>query len=164
VALKDLRRAHTLMERGEHANAAVLFERQAREAGDRGLYLPAAHLFLQAGRARLLAGESAAGEGHLRQGLEILANIGDHRRMSRSGSLLVKDLVRMAQDRLAEEVRMFVKQALEKLPAAAVAPESAPAHVPYKCMQCGAILRAEDIEPGDSGSPVCVYCGSLANP
>jgi hypothetical protein len=163
IALKDLRRAHTLMERGDHANAAVLLERQARDAGDRGLLLPAAHLHLQAGRARLLAGESEVGEKHIRRGLEILANTGDPRRLAKSGNLILKDLARLDQLTLAEEIRVWLGPALADTAGAGKILDPVNAHftLPLKCPQCGAILRAEDIEHEKSGSPLCVYCGSL---
>ncbi len=165
VALKDLRRAHKLMERGEHANAAVLFERQARDAGDRGHLLPSAHLHLQGGRARLMAGETETGEYHLRQGLEILSRGADPQRLAKSGNLLVGDLARLGFDKLAGEIKEFLERELEKhLPGAFTGLETTPSPPAFKCSKCGAILRVEDIETGDSRSPVCVYCGSLAGP
>ena len=160
VALKDLRRAHALMERGEHANAAVLFERQARDAGDRGLLLPAAHLSLQAGRARLLAGEIEVGRQHLHQGLEILSNREDLQRLEKSGSLLIKDLTSLGQDQLAEQVKEFLGQVFENHSGIEANTDTAHPFIPYKCQKCGAFLRAEDLETGDSQSTVCVYCGS----
>jgi hypothetical protein len=163
VALKDLRRAHALMERGEHANAAVLFERQARDAGDRGLFLPAAHLYLQAGRARLLAGDTEAGKRHLYQGLRVLADGGDLHRLARSGSLLEIDLAQMGYARLAEEIKEFLVQELRNFSGTVPIPETTPSALLFQCSKCGAVLRNDDIEPGESRKPVCVYCGSLVN-
>lgn len=164
IALKDLRRAHSLMGRGEHANAAQLFERQARDAGDRGLYIPSAHLHLQAGRARLLAGETEAGANHLRQGLMILEQKGKPRRLALSGSLIMHDLENLGLSALAKELREWLEQALEAHPdAAANHTQESPSRsgLPVSCSKCSAVLRAEDIERGDKGSRVCVYCGSL---
>jgi hypothetical protein len=161
AALKDLRRAHTLMERGEHANAAVLFERQARDAGDRGFSMPAAHLHLQAGRARVLAGESEAGAKNVQRGLEILTETGERQRLAKSGSLLVKDLARLGQDRLTEEVKKFLDLKLDYPLEDLMAQETVSSTLPIKCPKCWAVLRAEDIESRGRRGPVCVYCGSL---
>jgi hypothetical protein len=164
VALKDIRRANTLMERGEHANAAQLFERQARDAGDRGLHLQSAHLHLQAGRARLLAGEVDTGADHLRLGLKVLSERGKPRRLALSGNLLLNDLENLGQVQLEQELRNWLEQSLADHPDAGAnltqgSSERVP--LPIKCSKCGAILRGEDIERWDAGSLVCLYCGSL---
>jgi hypothetical protein len=161
IALKDLRRAHSLMERGEHANAAVLFERQARDAGDRGLYLPAAHLCLQAGRARFLAGETEAGEARIHQGMDILAKNSNPLRLAKSGGLLMQDLSRLGQETLAEDVKQYLEQELKNHPESVAVPEALSPGLPFKCLKCNAILRPEDLEPIGNRDQVCVYCGSL---
>jgi hypothetical protein len=164
VALKDIRRAHSLVERGDHENAAHLFERQARDAADRGIYLPAAHLFLQAGRARLLAGETSTSGLLLRKGLGILAERVNSRRLMISGNQLIEDLLSMGDGQLAVDLRGWLGQILEinPLPSISVL-ENLPARTKLRirCPHCYAILRPADIESGDAGQEVCVYCGSL---
>src|SRR5512139_107272 len=70
---RTLRRAHHLLETGEHGNAAVLFDELALHARDRNLIEIAPFLFLQGGRAHLLAGQAQAGERDLWEGLDLLA-------------------------------------------------------------------------------------------
>jgi hypothetical protein len=164
IALKDVRRAHSLVERGDHANAAQLFERQARDAADRGIFMPAAHLYLQAGRARLLGGETEATQELLYQGLGILADHLDAQRLAMSANQLIEDLLRMGQDTLAGDIHTWLKQALNAdLAAVNVVAKDAPVRAgrPTQCPRCSAILRNADIVPWDSVRGICVYCGSL---
>jgi hypothetical protein len=164
IALKDVRRAHGLIEKGDHANAAQLFERQARDAADRGIYLPAAHLYLQAGRARLLAGETEAGKELLHQGLGILANHLNTQRLAISANQLMDDLFMMRQDTLAGDLSKWLKQTLK---ADLFAPDDGAKDTPVRsgrpiqCPRCNAILRYADIAPMDAVRAICVYCGSL---
>ena len=164
TALKDVRRAHSLVERGDHANAAQLFERQARDAADRGIYLPAAHLYLQAGRARLLAGESSASEQMLHQGLGILADYLNPHRLALSSELLFDDLLNMGQSQLAADLRMWLERTLEKnqtLPVGSAGDHPIRTSLSIQCPRCNAILRPADLEAWDSTQDICVYCGSL---
>jgi hypothetical protein len=164
IALKDVRRAYSLVERGDHANAAQLFERQARDAADRGIFMPAAHLYLQAGRARLLAGETEAAQELLYQGLGILADHLDVQRLTMSANQLIDDLLRMGQDTLAGDVHTWLKHALKTdLVAVDDGAKDTPARGrrPTQCPRCNAILRNADIVPWNSVRGICVYCGSL---
>jgi hypothetical protein len=167
VALKDIRRAHSLVERGDHANAAQLFERQARDAGDRGIYLSSAHLYLQAGRAKLLAGETKDGEYLLRQGMTILADHMDPRRLALSGNQLAADLLSMGRDHLAEELSSWLKQtldAIQPVPVEIADNQPGQAWIPIQCPHCNAVLRPADIEREPQAvREVCVYCASLIN-
>ena len=163
-ALKDVRRAHSLVERGDHTNAAQLFERQARDAADRGIYLPAAHLYLQAGRAKLLAGETKASEQLLLQGLGILADRLNPDRLALSSEQLIQDLLNMGQSQLAVDLRNWLEQALNvNQTGPVVGAGDLPARTKFsiRCPHCNAILRPADIEAWDAVRDLCVYCGSL---
>jgi hypothetical protein len=164
VALKDLRRAHNLVERGDHGNAAQLFERQARESADVGIFLPAAHLYLQAGRAKLLEGETKIAELLLLQGLEILYEYVNQKRLALSGNQVINDLLNLGHNQLAVDVRSWLEQALENNPDLIsgilndLPDRTMP---PIRCLHCNAILRQADIEQWETGRDVCVFCGSL---
>jgi hypothetical protein len=164
AALKDVRRAHNLIERGDHENAAHLFEHQARDAADHGKYLAAAHLFLQGGRARLLAGETKISELLLRQGLEILTKQANPKRLKLSSDQLIEDLLRIGQAQLAEYLRSLIEQAstAKQTTGLDIVDHPQPkGKFRTQCPHCNAILRPADIEPWDAAGNVCVYCGNL---
>jgi hypothetical protein len=160
AALKDVRRAHSLLEKGQHENAAQLFERQARDAADRGKHLPAAHLYLQAGRARLLTGDTTASEQLLYEGLGILAASADRRRLALSGNQFIEDLENLGQDQLALDVRAWLEQTLELNPGAVVGVSDASdarTRPSIQCPQCQAFLRPADIEQWETWcSHLCI--------
>lgn len=164
VALKDVRRAHKLFERGEHSNAAQLFEQQARDAADRGIFLPAAHLYLQAGRAHLLCGDIFLSEQLMRDGLRFLADRTDPDRLASSAIQLVSDLRGLGQEELETKLRTWVLneykldiQEIKGIKQISPVQQRVPAH----CSSCSAYLRPADIESLETGLEVCVYCGSL---
>ena len=164
VSLKDVRRAHQLFERGEHSNAAQLFEQQARYAADRGIFLPAAHLYLQAGRARLLGGDPDSSETLLRDGLRLLAERTNPGRFATSLKQLSLDLLNLGHGELETKLSTWIDETL-KLNIREVARSSQKPpiklRVPLHCSSCSAFLRSADIETVDTGLDVCVYCGSL---
>jgi len=164
TALKDVRRAHSLIERGDHENAAHLFERQARDAADHGIYLPAAHLYLQAGRAWLLAGGINISEPLFRQGLRILAEQTNPKRLKLSGDQLIADLFNLGQNHLAADLRGWLEQVPEIQPTTLVSAVDDPqprSRLRSQCPYCKAILRPADIEPRKVDRDACVYCGNL---
>src|SRR5512136_640674 len=68
---QDLQRANRLMEIGDFANAAILYENLARKVHDFSRPRQAGHLYVQAARARLLAGQVKPGLETLEHGLSI---------------------------------------------------------------------------------------------
>ena len=164
VALKDVRRAHKLFERGEHSNAAQLFEQQARDAADRGIFLPAAHLYLQAGRTRMLSGDIFSSEQLMRDGLRLLADRTDPDRLALSAIQLGTDLRGLGQGELETKLLTWVENEYkldiqEIIRSKKISPVQQ--RVPPRCSSCSAYLRSADIESLDTGQEVCVYCGSL---
>lgn len=164
VAIKDVRRAHMLFERGEHGNAAQLFEQQARDAADRGIFLPAAHLYLQAGRARLLGGDTFSSEQLLRYGLILLADRTSPDRLALSLNQLLTDLRGLGQGELEIKLHTWIENEY-KLQIQEISESDnnspVPLKVPMQCFSCRAFLRPADIEFLDTVRGVCVFCGSL---
>jgi len=71
-ARQDLQRANRLMVIGDFTNAAVLYDKLAGIVHDFGRPWQAAHLYVQAGRARVFAGQAKPGLDLLEQGLSTL--------------------------------------------------------------------------------------------
>src|SRR5512138_915802 len=83
-----LQEANFAFDKGEYGRAGELFEQIAEKAAARGG--PRASLFyLQAGRARILAGQTSLGMPSLRRGLELLARGGQFPRLQQAGRRVV---------------------------------------------------------------------------
>ena len=168
--LQALARANRLTEAGQHANAAAIYERLAQETLNHGFERQAPFLFLQAGRAHLLAGQTQEGAARLREGLDWLARQGRWLALRRAGSRVVEDLYRMDQAPLAEEISTWLEaknQGID-LPAGQAFPDgdtdrpSAPRpRLPAKCPSCGAPVRPGETEWLDKSSAECAYCGGM---
>ncbi len=168
--LQALARANRLMEVGQHANAAAIFERLAQEALNHGFERQAPFLLLQAGRARLLAGQTQEGASRLREGLDWLARQGRWLALHRAGSRVVEDLHRMYQGPLAQEISTWLaaKQQGDDLLASQVLPDNdldrqtvPRPRLPVKCPSCGAPVRPGEVEWFDEISAECAYCGGV---
>lgn len=160
---KELRRAHRLMESGEHANAVPLFERLARTAYDMHMLRPAPHLFLQAARARLLSGEREAGRDLLLQGLSILAEAGRWETLQNAGILLEEELPALGQEQVGAEIRAWIDDQLKGQKTAQDV-DTAPARragLPLTCPYCQAALHPIVVEWFDRTAAECPYCGSV---
>src|SRR5574342_168841 len=80
-----LQEANFAFDKGEYGRASELFERIAETTAGRGG--PRAPLFyLQAGRARILAGQTALGMPSLQRGLKLLAQRGQFPRLQQAGA------------------------------------------------------------------------------
>src|SRR6266511_1496541 len=83
-----LQEANFAFDKGEYGRAAELFEQIAQTATARGG--PRASLFqLQAGRARILAGQTSLGMPSLKRGLELLSQHGRFPRLLKAGRRVV---------------------------------------------------------------------------
>lgn len=155
-----LRRANDLMVAGNYAAAADSFEQLARAAEARGG--PRTPFFyLQAGRARVWAGQVPAGMEHLERGLGLFAARGRVRRTIQAGGRLVNEL---NQDGLTNEAARLTAYLNELVPGfEAARPESEPvkkATLPTHCPGCGAPVRADEVEWIDDITAECAFCGS----
>jgi uncharacterized Zn-finger protein len=152
-----LQEANFAFSKGEYGRAAELFEQIARVADGRGG--PRAPLFhLQAGRARLLAGQSGLGLPSLKRGLELLAQRGQFQRLHQFGSRTVEELNQHGLNNEAGEISAWLISVLPETPAAE-RPVHKPA-LPTHCPACGAPLRHDEVEWQENSSAQCGYCGS----
>jgi hypothetical protein len=152
-----LQEANFAFSKGEYGRAAELFEQIARAAD--GREEPRAPLFhLQAGRARILAGQAALGMPSLQRGLELLAQRGQLPRLHRFGTRTVEELNERGLKNEADEIETWLKSVLPGTPSLEITTQS-PA-LPTHCPSCGAPLRAGEVERLDAVNAECGYCGS----
>lgn len=159
-----LQRAHELMASGNYAAAAEAFEQLAR-AGEARQHPKTANMYLQAGRARILAGQKEAGIAHLKRGLEKMARMGLHGQLFHAGGRVVTELNEHGMSAEAQEIAAWLKATLPPAPqgmemgAGASAPARKPI-LPTRCPGCGGPVRADEVEWLDEVTAECNWCGS----
>src|SRR5215212_4031278 len=110
-----LQEANFAFDKGEYGRAGELFERIAESAGARG-GPRAPILYLQAGRARVFAGQTALGMPSLKRGLELLAERGQSDRLSQTGTRVIMELKDRGLKNEASEIEIFLKTVLTSTP------------------------------------------------
>jgi hypothetical protein len=154
-----LQRANQLMAAGDYAGAAVAYKELAQRAENRfGKRAP--FLFIQAGRAAILSGQTKTGVADLRHGLTIFASQGRFPRMRAFAQLAIEDLKSRNLNAEAEEIASLLKVSLPK---GFQAESSTPVkkHVlPTHCPSCGAAVRSDEVDWLDDVTAECAYCGS----
>ena len=155
-----LQEANLAFDKGEFGRAAELFERIAEGADARGG--PRALLFhLQAGRARVLAGQSALGLPSLKRGLALLAQRRRFHRLLTAKTRVVSELLDKGFKNEAAEIESwFQSLALPSSEFEVQSPETKRPILPTHCPQCGAALRPDEVEWLDDFTAECGYCGS----
>lgn len=154
-----LQEANMAFEKGEYGRAAELFERIARAADARGgARAPLFHL--QAGRARVYAGQSDLGMSSLKRGLELLANHRQYSRLHQAGTKAVTELEKRGLENEAAEIKNFLAAILPKTFSAK--PLAKRPVLPTHCPSCGAPLRPDEVEWLDEVTAECGYCGTPA--
>ena len=155
-----LQEANLAFDKGEYGRAAQLFERIAEGADARGG--PRAPLFhLQAGRARILAGQVALGMPSLKRALEILAERKQFQRLQNAGLRVVIELNERGLKTEAVDIEILLKMNLPATPTSETkeTPTRKPI-LPTHCPNCGAALRPDEVEWLDDLTAECGYCGS----
>jgi hypothetical protein len=155
-----LQEANFAFDKGEYGRAAELFEQIAQTADARGG--PRASLFhLQAGRARILAGQTSLGMPSLKRGLELLAQRRQLPKLHQAGTRLIRELNERGLKAEASEIETWLKTILPSTPSAA-SPKSPPKRpiLPTHCPSCGAAVRPDEVEWLDEITAECAYCGS----
>jgi len=153
-----LQEANFNFDKGEYGRAAELFERIAQAADGRdGPRAPIFHL--QAGRARILAGQVKLGMPSLKRGLELFAQRGQWQRLHQAGARVVGELTALGLRGEAAEIESFLKGSSPSMPDAESHPTKRPI-LPTHCPSCGAALRPDEVEWLDDVTAECAYCGS----
>ncbi len=155
-----LQRANQLMAGGNYAEAASAFEQLARAADARGG--PRAPFFyIQAGRARIMAGQTAGGLEYLERGLGLFATRGQTGRVFNAGSRVVGELNQRGLTKEGKQITDYVKSLLPDFAATAVGAAAAKhAPLPTHCPGCGAPVRPDEVEWLDDVTAECAFCGS----
>jgi hypothetical protein len=152
-----LQEANFAFDKGNYGRAGELFEKIAETAAARGG--PRAPLFyLQAGRARILAGQPLLGMPSLRRGLELLARREQFRRLEQVGLRLVSELRERGLQKEASEIETWLRNALPSV----LSPNASVKRpvLPTRCPSCGAGVRPDEVEWLDDATAECAYCGS----
>ena len=152
-----LQEANFAFSKGEYGRAAELFEKIARVADGRNG--PRAPLFyLQAGRARVLAGQTGLGMPSLKRGLELLAGRKQFQRLHQFGTRTVDELTQHGHKDEAAEIEAWLKSMLPEMPLGEVTTKKPV--LPTHCPSCGAPLQPDEVEWLDDVTAECGYCGS----
>jgi hypothetical protein len=155
-----LQRANQLMAAGQYAQAAEIFEQFARGALARnGPRAP--WFFLQAGQARILAGQIPAGMVHLQQGLSLFAARGQWQKLHNGGMRFVTELNARGLTAEAKQIEDTLKATL--LGGFVVGPGAGtvkPRLLPTNCPGCGGPIHSDEVEWADDATAECPYCGS----
>ena len=163
-ARQDLQRANRLMEIGDFDNAAFLYEKLARKVHDIERPRQAAHLYVQAARARILAGQMQPGLELLEQGLSTFTQAGLWEAFERVGSRTVDELRQLDQPQAAQDLIKWLESMRQNRPESitpAELKESLHRDLPLKCPSCGATVRPDEVEWIDEDRAACDYCGSM---
>jgi len=155
-----LQEANFAFDKGEYGRAGELFERIAETASARGG--PRAPMFyLQAGRARIFAGQTALGMPSLKRGLELLSQQRLFLRLHRVRRRLINELRERGLEAEAREIEGWMTS-----PQAGASetewqePQMKRPILPTHCPACGAALRPDEVEWLDEDTAECDYCGS----
>lgn len=153
-----LQRANQLMLNGDYQNAEPAFLELAQGAEVR---FPnrAPILFLEAGRAAILAGNADRGLGHIKNGLNLLRAQGRIPRMMALGQRAMEELRTHGLNSEAAEILEFIKEE-DSLEAAQNARTSSSIILPTHCPSCGGAVRLNEVEWLDAITAECAYCGS----
>jgi hypothetical protein len=163
-----LQRANELMAIEDYTGAARAYEELAKSADARNG--PAApHLFLQAGRAHLLAGQVSAGMVLVEKALNLFGERGEWLKFLRNRSRIVEELNRTGLDKeadffanfMADEIPAEIVNVAYKTHSDPKPVARARATLPTKCEECGAPLRIDEVDWVDEMTAECPYCGNI---
>lgn len=152
-----LQEANFAFDKGEYGRAGELFEHIAKTAGARG-GRRAPLFYLQAGRARMLAGQPSLGMPSLQRAFELLGQQRRPLRLHRIARRVISEMREHGLDREAAEVESWLVNASPSAPSEGPAIKR-PA-LPTHCPSCGAAVRPDEIEWRDEVTAECAYCGS----
>ncbi len=157
--LAMLQQANQLLGSGNYAEATQAFEQLAHGAEER-FSERAPFLYLEAGRAAILDGQTRTGVAHLRRGLTMLASQGRYPRMQLLGARIVEELNQKGLKGEAEEIAALLSG---NMPQPEVREESTAVKkpiLPTHCPNCGGAMRPDEVEWLDEATAECAYCGS----
>jgi hypothetical protein len=155
-----LQEANFAFDKGEYGRAGELFENLAQAADARGG--PRAPLFhLQAGRARILAGQVRLGMPSLKRGLQLSAQRGPGLKYRRAAQRVIDELESRGLAAEAAEIEAWTRNMSPSMPEVETEPTPAKRPIlPTHCPSCGAAVRPDEVDWLDEITAECAYCGS----
>ncbi len=150
--------ARRLVSQGEYQEAAGILESLGQRAEDRSLPF-APRLWLEAGQARLAAGQVERGMEALRRGLRLLGRRPNLRPLA---AAVARVIGRLEAEGYAAEA-IAIREEFGPLVASVTPLERSQQKVrlPAKCPYCGADARPDEVEWIDERVAACAYCGSV---
>lgn len=158
-ASRSIQQANQLMESGDYHNAAEAFKELAQDAEEQ-YPQRAPFLFMEAGRAAILSGQTKIGVAHLRRGLTLFASQGRIHRIRAFGQRAIAELKARDLNNEADEIANLLSGNLPK--ETPIDRPTVPRRpiLPTHCPSCGAGIRSYEIEWLDEVTAECDYCGS----
>lgn len=154
-----LQEANLAFDKGEFGRAAELFERIAEGADARGG--PRAPLFhLQAGRARVLAGQTRLGMPSLKRALSLMLQNQQALRLQIVSMQVISELKTHGYIEEASDLENWLKDLAPPDTLLTVPPSVKRPILPTHCPHCGAALRPDEVDWLDEITAECGYCGS----
>ena len=153
-----LQQANQMMVDGDYKNAAESFHALAKGAEERFPHR-APFLYIEAGRAAILSGETKTGIADLRRGLTLLATQQRFTRMQILGQRIVNELQARGLNIEADEIKILLGGNLPITPTETAPPQKRPV-LPTHCPACGAAVKPDEVEWLDDITAECSYCGS----
>jgi hypothetical protein len=155
----QVQQANELLDEGKYAEATGAFQKLAHDA--EGAYLKRApYLYLQAGQASILGGQTKSGVGFFKQGLTMLGTQGRFRRMQHAGDRIVDDLTSRGLSAEAAEITAFIKNNMTQQKFVEPTGPAKKPTLPTHCPSCGAAVRPDEVDWLDELTAECSYCGS----
>ncbi len=156
-----LQRANELMAAEDYAGAANSFEQLARAAESRGGRHASLDYF-QAGRARILAGQTAMGLDLIERSLGLLAARGHPRKLGTVAYRIVNELDSRGLKEEARRIAAYAASLLPGLNLQVVGQELQTKHppLPTHCPRCGAPVHPAEVDWIDQNTAECDYCGT----
>jgi hypothetical protein len=153
-------RSHELLASGQFSKGADGLEKLAHAAEARG-GRRAANLYLEAGRARVMAGQNAEGVELFRRGFDLLAASPFHHRLGRMARRIINELEERGFAEEAKQVAVLVG-GIEPEPASFAGGTTALRRppLPTHCPGCGAPVRPDEVDWLDDVTAECEFCGS----
>ncbi len=151
--------ANNLFQIGRYRESAILFEEIGNNLHLRG-GVNAPHLFIMAGRARILDSTVEKGMEDLRKGLKLLAESQRKHAMQQVGIHLLGFLQSHGLSKQAEEIESWLKGNITGDLETSKG-EKSRSKLPAVCPTCGGPVHPSEITWENEEYPMCNYCGSL---
>jgi hypothetical protein len=157
--LAMLQQANQLLVEGNYAEATQAFEQLAHGAEER-FSERAPFLYLEAGRAAILGGETKTGIAHFRRGLTMLAAQGRYPRMQMLGARIIQELNERGLKGEADEITSLLTGIMPGPDVREEVKAGKKPVLPTHCPNCGGAMRLDEVEWLDDVTAECAYCGS----